>query len=195
MKSSLHENTVTSMSMELLPKILALSTGFGDQCATRKKTKQLTSNRFSLGFYPYMPYSGNMEYNEYDISDECPSLRTPGGYTSEFLVGVCRPVPQILTQFQTKIFHFPHPFSDLCWIIINLRINNEHKNCLTVWPSCFSPQDSYIFQAATKRLLNKLLPKWDQFPLLLMPPILHFSSITVVSTTSRKVFFLFVLIN
>ena len=36
-----------------------------------------------------------------------------GGYTSEFLVGVCRPVPQILTQFQTKIFHFPHPFSDL----------------------------------------------------------------------------------
>ena len=36
-----------------------------------------------------------------------------GGYSSEFLVGVCRPVPQILTQFQTKICHFPHPFSDL----------------------------------------------------------------------------------
>ena len=36
-----------------------------------------------------------------------------GGYSSEFLVGMCRPVPQILTQFQTKIFHFPHPFSDL----------------------------------------------------------------------------------
>ena len=35
-----------------------------------------------------------------------------GGYTSEFLVGMYRPVPQILTQFQTKIFHFPHPFSD-----------------------------------------------------------------------------------
>ena len=35
------------------------------------------------------------------------------GYSSEFLVGVCRPVPQILTQFQTKIFHFPHPFLDL----------------------------------------------------------------------------------
>ena len=39
--------------------------------------------------------------------------RGGGGYTSEFLVGVCRPVPQILTQFQTIIFHFPHPFSDL----------------------------------------------------------------------------------
>ena len=37
----------------------------------------------------------------------------PGGFTTEFLVGVCRPVPQILTQFQTKIFHFPHPFSDV----------------------------------------------------------------------------------
>ena len=36
-----------------------------------------------------------------------------GGHSSEFLVGVCRPVLQILTQFQTKIFHFPHPFSDL----------------------------------------------------------------------------------
>ena len=36
-----------------------------------------------------------------------------GGYSSEFLVGVCRPVPQILIQFQTKIFRFPHPFSDL----------------------------------------------------------------------------------
>ena len=36
-----------------------------------------------------------------------------GGYSSEFLVGVCRPVPQILTQFQTKRFHFQHPFSDL----------------------------------------------------------------------------------
>ena len=30
------------------------------------------------------------------------------GYTSEFLEGVCRPVPQILTQFQTKVFHCPH---------------------------------------------------------------------------------------
>ena len=37
----------------------------------------------------------------------------PGGYSSEFSVGVCRPVPQILTQFQTKTYHFPHPFSDL----------------------------------------------------------------------------------
>ena len=29
-----------------------------------------------------------------------------GRYSSECLVGVCRPVPQILTQFQTKIFRF-----------------------------------------------------------------------------------------
>ena len=36
-----------------------------------------------------------------EILDELPE-----GYSSEFLVGVCRPVPKILTQFQTKIFHF-----------------------------------------------------------------------------------------
>jgi len=36
-----------------------------------------------------------------------------GGYSLEFLVGVCRPHLQIQTQFQTKKCHFPHPFSDL----------------------------------------------------------------------------------
>ena len=40
-------------------------------------------------------------------------LLTPGGgYYWEFLVGVCRPVLRILSSFQTKICHFPHPFSD-----------------------------------------------------------------------------------
>ena len=43
--------------------------------------------------------------------------KSRGGYTSKFLAGVCRPVPQILTQFQTKIFHFPHPFSDLAPVV------------------------------------------------------------------------------
>ena len=37
----------------------------------------------------------------------------PGGYSWEFLVGVRRPVLQILTLFQTKKCYFPHPFSDL----------------------------------------------------------------------------------
>ena len=35
----------------------------------------------------------------------------PGEFL-EFLVGVCRPVLQILTRFQTKKCNFPHPFSD-----------------------------------------------------------------------------------
>ena len=40
-------------------------------------------------------------------------LLPPGGeYYWEFLVGVCRPVLQILTLFQTKKCNFPHPFSD-----------------------------------------------------------------------------------
>ena len=37
---------------------------------------------------------------------------SPGRYPREFLVGVCRPVLQILTLFQTKKCNFPHPFSD-----------------------------------------------------------------------------------
>ena len=36
--------------------------------------------------------------------------RPPGRYSWEFLVGVCRPVLQILTRFQTKKCHFPHRF-------------------------------------------------------------------------------------
>ena len=37
----------------------------------------------------------------------------PGGeYSWEFLVGVSRPFPQILTRFQTKKCNFPHRFSD-----------------------------------------------------------------------------------
>ena len=35
-----------------------------------------------------------------------------GGYSWEFLVGVCRPVLQILTLFQTKTCHFPRSSSD-----------------------------------------------------------------------------------
>ena len=36
----------------------------------------------------------------------------PGGYPWEFLEGVCRPVLQIPTLFQTRKFNFPQPFSD-----------------------------------------------------------------------------------
>ena len=36
----------------------------------------------------------------------------PEGYFWEFLVGVCRPVLQILTVFQTKRCNFPDLFSD-----------------------------------------------------------------------------------
>ena len=35
-----------------------------------------------------------------------------GGLSWEFLVGMCRPVLQIPTLFQTKKWHLPHPFSD-----------------------------------------------------------------------------------
>ena len=44
--------------------------------------------------------------------------RTPGGYSLEFLEGVCHRHLQIQTQFQTKKCHFTHPFSDLASKII-----------------------------------------------------------------------------
>ena len=47
-------------------------------------------------------------------SDYCPP-RGGGGYPWEFLVGVCRPVLQILTLFQNKKCNFPYPFSDLAF--------------------------------------------------------------------------------
>ena len=35
----------------------------------------------------------------------------PGGYSWQFLVGVCRPVSKSWTYFRTKKCHFPDPFS------------------------------------------------------------------------------------
>ena len=43
----------------------------------------------------------------------------PRGYSWEFLVGVCHPVLQILTLFQTKKCHFPYSFSDQTSKILN----------------------------------------------------------------------------
>ena len=51
-------------------------------------------------------------------------LLTPRrGVSGEFLVGVCRQVLQILTRFQKKKCHFPHPFSD--------QISKIHTNFQT----------------------------------------------------------------
>ena len=42
------------------------------------------------------------------------------GCSREFLVGVCRPVLLILTPFQIKKCHFPHPFSDQAPVVQTL---------------------------------------------------------------------------
>ena len=60
----------------------------------------------------------------YSVQD-C-SFKPRGGYSWEFLVGVCRPVLQILTLFQTKKCNFPHPFSD--------QTSKIHTHFQT-WPS------------------------------------------------------------
>ena len=57
------------------------------------------------------------------------SFHTPHGYHWQVLVGVCRPVLQILTLFRNKKCHFPHQFSDLAPVVLTLdsaihRINH-----------------------------------------------------------------------
>ena len=53
-----------------------------------------------------------------------------GGYSWEFLIGVCCPVLQILTQFQTQKCNFLHPFSDQTSKIHTrlLRLECKQKN-------------------------------------------------------------------
>ena len=57
------------------------------------------------------------------------SLLSPRGgeYPWEFLVGVCRPFLQILTQFQTKKCHCPHPFLDL--LFTNYQAGSYYFPC------------------------------------------------------------------
>ena len=54
-----------------------------------------------------------------------------GVYFWEFLVGVCRPVLQILTLFQIKKCHFPHPFSDM-EVVTKRNITRLHKTEINV---------------------------------------------------------------
>ena len=53
-----------------------------------------------------------------------------GGYSWEFLIGVCCPVLQILTKFQTQKCNFLHPFSDQTSKIHTrlLRLECKQKN-------------------------------------------------------------------
>ena len=55
----------------------------------------------------------------------------PGGYSWVFLVGVWRPVLQILTLFQTKKCHFPHPFLDM-EVVTKRNITRLHKTEINV---------------------------------------------------------------
>ena len=55
-----------------------------------------------------MPYTGRRRRRRGHFSPWV----TPGNSS---LVGIYRPVPQILTRFQTKKCNFPHPFSDLAF--------------------------------------------------------------------------------
>ena len=76
----------------------------------------MTKFKFSL-LLPYVSYRESKEkLLMYHPNLSCAIMFLsyfPEGFSRKFLVGMCRPVLQILTLFQTKKCHFPHPFSDL----------------------------------------------------------------------------------
>ena len=76
----------------------------------------MTKFKFSL-LLPYVSYRESKEkLLMYQPSSSCSIMFLsyfPEGFSRKFLVGMCHPVLQILTLFQTKKCYFPHPFSDL----------------------------------------------------------------------------------
>ena len=65
-----------------------------------------------------------------------------GGYSWELLVGVFHPVLQILTLFDTKKWHFPHPFSDLAYaeiMLTLLKLEHQQKDFSKSFSNCHSP--------------------------------------------------------
>ena len=64
----------------------------------------------TLCYWKYQPFRINVHVKTFHSYVHRARGR---GYSWKFLVGVCRPFLQFLTLFQTKKYHFPHPFSDL----------------------------------------------------------------------------------
>ena len=74
----------------------------------------------------------------------------PRGYSWKCLLGVCRPVLRILTLFQTKKCHFPHPFSDLASkIYTRFQTRRSHKTQHKHWH-----ETEIMSLSATKRFLK-----------------------------------------
>ena len=64
-----------------------------------------------------------------------------GGYSWELLVGVFYSGLQILTLFETKKGHFPHPFSDLAYaeiMLTLLKLERQQKDFLKSISNCYS---------------------------------------------------------
>ena len=99
----------------------------------------------------------------------------PGVYSWEFMVGVCRPVPQILqTQFPTKKCNFPHPFSDLafgqklCYHMVAVREQTEnYSNAFQIHIFLFFSYsfgietiNTFIHSVVPSKTIPNSRPKW-----------------------------------
>ena len=68
-----------------------------------------------------------------------------GGYSWEFVVGLCRTVVQILILFQTEKSHFPHPSSDLAEVGSLADIFPIFDPLFAFFPHCGAWSQTTIF--------------------------------------------------
>ena len=85
------------------------------------------------------------------LRKQLPGIR---GYSWEFLVGVYRPVLQILTTFQNKKCHFSHPFSDLGLGLFLESPGNFYgpESCFLFAPFTFKIKFSIILKSNKMKL-------------------------------------------
>ena len=74
-------------------------------------------------------------------------------------MGVCRPVLQILTLFQTKKYHFPHPFSDL-EVVTKRNITCLHKTEIMSSLERLKRQQKYFLKSISNSHITLSFPSF-----------------------------------
>ena len=77
----------------------------------------------------------------------------PERYPQKNRVGVCSPLPEILTLFQTKICDFPYPISELIKNLIHL-LSDLTVKIITLFQTCL------IISSLVAQTMSYCRPKW-----------------------------------
>ena len=110
-------------------------------------------------------------------------------------MGVCRPVLQILTRFQTKKCHFPHPFSDQ---ISEINTNFQTWSILACSRLSYSGGGSlvssrFIFVFALSQFIGpNYLGAWNRLGLIRQKLCHHYQIRAQTKTNSSNAFLIHV---